>query len=232
MGVLALFLVGLFFALKKNQKAKNEIAAKNAENELLLKEIHHRVKNNLELVKSLISLQSAQLEDSATKDAMIASQNRVQSMGIIHQKLYQGTNLGSIEMKDYFLNLGEGILDTFGAEEKIKIECAMDNLELDLDTAVPIGLIVNELLTNSLKYAFPQGRTGQIFIKLSKPNDSVLSLRIADNGVGQEEGQKAKGTGFGSQLVSLLTQQLNGTMEQKIEKGTIISFEFKLDQAA
>ncbi len=231
-GILALLLSGLFISFRKNQKAKNEISAKNTENELLLKEIHHRVKNNLELVKSLIALQSAQLEDSATKDAMIASQNRVQSMGIIHQKLYQGTNLGSIEMKDYFLNLGEGILDTYGAEDKVKIECAMENLELDVDTAVPIGLIVNELLTNALKYAFPDGRSGQISIQMSREDDKILRLHIADNGIGQAPNQKVKGTGFGSQLVRLLTQQLNGHMNQNTEKGTIFSFEFNLDQAA
>src|SRR5690606_16601362 len=149
-GLLATMLFGLLYNYRKRQK-RNEVLqllnaqldSKNKQNELLLKEIHHRVKNNLELVKSLISLQSAQLEDSVTKDAMIASQNRVQSMGIIHQKLYQGENLGSIEMKDYFMNLGEGILDTFNADDKVKIECAMDDLELDVDTAVPIGLIVN-----------------------------------------------------------------------------------------
>jgi len=122
------------------------------------------------MVKSLIALQSAQIEDSATKDAMIASQNRVQSMGIIHQKLYQGTNLGAIEMKDYFVNLSDGILDAFDAEDKIKIEFAMDELELDVDTAVPIGLIVNELLTNALKYAFPKTNTGKISIQLAKKN--------------------------------------------------------------
>lgn len=96
---------------------------------------HYRVKNNLEVVKSSILLQSAKMEDSASKDAMMASQNRVHSMGIIHQKLYQGENLGSIEMKDYVPNLSEGILDTFKAEDKVKIECAMDTLELDVHTA-------------------------------------------------------------------------------------------------
>jgi two-component sensor histidine kinase len=231
-GLLALLLAGLFYSFKKNQKATTVISAKNAENELLLKEIHHRVKNNLELVKSLISLQSAQLEDSATKDAMIASQNRVQSMGIIHQKLYQGTNLGSIEMKDYFVNLGEGILDTFDADEKVKIECAMDTLELDVDTAVPLGLIVNELLTNALKYAFPDKESGEITISLERKDDKILSLLVRDNGVGKVDGIKPKGTGFGTQLVSLLTQQLNGKMLEENKEGTIISFEFKLDKAA
>ncbi len=205
---------------------------RNAENELLLKEIHHRVKNNLELVKSLISLQSAQLEDSPTKDAMMASQNRVQSMGIIHQKLYQGENPGSIEMKDYFLNLGEGILDTFHAEDKVKIECAMDNLELDVDTAVPIGLIVNELLTNALKYAFPEDKNGTIEISLSQSTPEILSLKVSDNGVGKLAGATPKGTGFGSQLIQLLTQQLNGTMTEYGENGTVVAFNFKIKTAA
>jgi len=213
-------------------KANNELNIKNKQNELLLKEIHHRVKNNLELVKSLISLQSAQMEDSPTKEAMMASQNRVQSMGIIHQKLYQGENLGSIEMKDYFLNLSEGILDAFNAEEKVKIECAMDNLELDVDTAVPIGLIVNELLTNALKYAFPEDKNGTIQISLSQSTPDILSLKVADNGVGKENGLAHKGTGFGSQLIQLLTQQLNGTMLEKTEKGTTVEFQFKIKTAA
>ncbi len=243
-GALLLGLLYRNFRLKQrsNQKLKelngelghkNELLDKrNAENELLLKEIHHRVKNNLELVKSLISLQSAQLEDSATKDAMIASQNRVQSMGIIHQKLYQGTNLGSIEMRDYFINLSEGILDTFNAEEKVKIECAMDDLELDVDTAVPIGLIVNELLTNALKYAFPENEQGTIHISLEKTTDNYLKLKVNDNGVGKVVGIAPKGTGFGTQLVQLLTQQLNGKMRERIDKGTHVEFDFLLKKSA
>ncbi len=243
-GVLLLGLLYRNYRLKQrsNQKLKelngelghkNELLDKrNAENELLLKEIHHRVKNNLELVKSLIALQSAQIEDSATKDAMIASQNRVQSMGIIHQKLYQGTNLGSIEMRDYFINLSEGILDTFNAEEKVKIECVMDNLELDVDTAVPIGLIVNELLTNALKYAFPENEQGTIHISLEKTTDNYLKLRVNDNGVGKVVGIAPKGTGFGTQLVQLLTQQLNGKMSERRDKGTHVEFDFLLKKSA
>lgn len=234
-GFAGLLLGFLFFGYRSyvvRTKTNKLLTAKNQQNELLLKEIHHRVKNNLELVKSLIALQSAQLEDSATKDAMIASQNRVQSMGIIHQKLYQGENLGSIEMKDYFLNLGEGILDTFNADDKVKIECAMDNLELDVDTAVPIGLIVNELLTNALKYAFPDNAKGNISISLSKPNPETLTLKVVDNGIGKIVGLAPKGTGFGSQLIKLLTQQLNGEMEEDSQNGTSVLFHFKLNSAA
>lgn len=234
-GFTCLVLGFLFFGYKSymaRTKSNKLLAIKNEQNELLLKEIHHRVKNNLELIKSLIALQSAQLEDSATKDAMIASQNRVQSMGIIHQKLYQGKNLGSIEMKDYFLNLGEGILDTFNAEDKVKIECAMDHLELDVDTAVPIGLIVNELLTNALKYAFPKNSKGSISISLSKTSAETLILKVIDNGIGKVEGLAPKGTGFGSQLIQLLTQQLNGEMTEDSKHGTSVLFHFKLNIAA
>ena len=243
-GAILLALLYRNYRLKQssNQKLRalnGELAEKNvlldqrnAENEILLKEIHHRVKNNLEMVKSLIALQSAQIDDPATKDAMIASQNRVQSMGIIHQKLYQGTNLGSIEMKDYFLNLGEGILDSFNAEERVKIECAMDNLELDIDTAVPIGLIVNELLTNALKYAFPQKQQGVINISLEKNSSQNLRLEVTDNGVGKTAGLAPKGTGFGSQLVQLLTMQLNGKMRERSDKGTHIQFDFMIQKSA
>jgi two-component sensor histidine kinase len=153
-------------------------------------------------------------------------------MGIIHQKLYQKKNLGSIEMKDYFVNLGEGILDAFNAEEKVKIECAMENLELDIDTAVPIGLIVNELLTNSIKYAFPEKEMGKVEIHLAQPQPGILTLSVSDNGVGKVMGQEPRGTGFGSQLVDLLTRQLNGNMQELTQNGTSTIFKFKITKAA
>ena len=230
--LLLLFLLSLFYFFYKNKKATRIIRAKNAENELLLKEIHHRVKNNLEMVKSLIALQAAQIEDPATKDAMISSQNRVQSMGIIHQKLYQGKNLGSIEMKDYFHNLSDGILDTFNVEDRVKIECVMDNLELDVDTAVPIGLIVNELLTNALKYAFPPDQKGVINISLKRNREHNLKLEVRDNGIGQKAGVAPKGTGFGSQLIELLTRQLNGKMRKRSNPGTHVEFDFAIQKSA
>lgn len=238
-GILVISLLGMFISMhsiRKKRKAlqalNQQLDAKNRQNELLMKEIHHRVKNNLEMVKSLIALQCAQMEDSTSKDAMLESQNRVQSMGIIHQKLYQGENLGSIEMKDYFVNLSEGILDAFDAEEKVKIECAMESLELDIDTAVPIGLIVNELLTNSLKYAFPEKSKGMVQISLSQPDPGILTLTVSDNGVGKIKGQKPLGTGFGSQLVDLLTRQLNGEMTEISETGTSTKFRFRITKAA
>jgi two-component system, sensor histidine kinase PdtaS len=224
----------------KNDKIEKTVSAlnatqaslvtRNAENELLLKEIHHRVKNNLEVVSSLLALQSNQLDDPNTKEAMLASQNRVHSIGIVHQKLYQGENLGAIEMKDYFINLSESILDSFGANKRVQVECAMKTLNVDIDTAVPLGLIVNELLTNTIKYAFPDGRSGKVQIKLEQAANGNLQMLVSDNGVGKSG--TIKGTGFGGQLISLLTQQLGGTIREDNNNGTHIFFEFKSTRAA
>ncbi len=224
--LLAVFLFFLFRSYRIRSRNNALLKAKNAENELLLKEIHHRVKNNLEVVSSLLELQSAQIDDQGIKDAMQEGQNRVQSIGIVHQKLYLGKNLGAIEMKDYFLNLSESILDSFGADDRVTIDCAMENLDVDIDTAVPLGLIVNELLTNTLKYAFPDGRTGKVRIHLEKDAEGSLLLEVADDGIGKSE--ITKGTGFGTQLISLLTTQLRGTMREEIANGTRVFFSFKM----
>jgi len=206
------------------------LVARNEENELLLKEIHHRVKNNLEVVSSLLELQSNQIDDPHTKDAMLASQNRVHSIGIVHQKLYQGENLDAIEMKDYFINLSESILDSFAAHKRVQVECAMSTLNVDIDTAVPLGLIVNELLTNTIKYAFPEGQSGKVQIKLEQGANGNLQMLVSDNGVGKSG--TIKGTGFGGQLISLLTRQLGGTIKEDNNNGTHIFFEFKSTKAA
>ncbi len=224
------FLLFLFRSFQIRTRTNQLLSAKNAENELLLKEIHHRVKNNLEVVSSLLALQSSQIDDQGIKDAMQEGQNRVQSIGIVHQKLYQGSNLGAIEMKDYFLNLSESILGSFGEEDRVTIECVMDQLNVDIDTAVPLGLIVNELLTNTLKYAFPDGRKGAVKIKLEQRASGILHLEVADNGVGKSG--ITQGTGFGGQLVNLLTRQLNGSMREETKGGTTIYFDFKLKKAA
>jgi two-component sensor histidine kinase len=227
-GVLLTGLLFFLFRSYKQRTAANKLlSAKNAENELLLKEIHHRVKNNLEVVSGLLFLQSTQVEDEKVKDAMLEGQNRVKSIGILHRKLYQGDNLGAVDMKDYFLNLSENILDTFGASDRVNIQCAMDQLDLDIDRAVPLGLIVNELLTNTMKYAFPDGRTGNVRISLKQEAQNNWHLEVEDDGVGKEN--VVQGSGFGRQLIALLTTQLNGTMREEISNGTKFLFDFKIN---
>ncbi len=238
--LLVIILAGLYWNYRQKQQINQQLASlnvsletkntqldkRNAENELLLKEIHHRVKNNLEVVSSLLALQSAQIDNPEIQDAMQSSQNRVQSMGILHQKLYQNEHLAFIEMKNYFADLAENILDSYNLTEQITVEYPMKELELDVDTAVPVGLIVNELLTNSLKYAFPKGQLGKISISLEEISKGILQLCIADNGIGKVLNAKAQGTGFGTQLVNLLTRQIEGTLQQEVNNGTRISVKF------
>ena len=184
------------------------------------------------MVSSLLALQSAQIDDPSVQSAMLASQNRVHSMGIIHQKLYQGENFAAIEMRDYFINLSENILDSFNADGHIRVECDMPKLVLDVDTAVSIGLITNELLTNSLKYAFSEKEKGAIKISLTEQDATantggVYLLKISDDGIGKPVNEKAKGTGFGTQLVNLLTKQLDGKLTYEINNGTIVTLIFE-----
>lgn len=218
--------------IKDLTKTQQELSVKNSQNVLLLKEIHHRVKNNLEVVSGLLALQSAKMEDPTMQEVMLASQNRVHSMGILHQKLYQSEHLAFIEMKNYFENLCINILDSYNESERIKVNVEMKELELDVDTAVPLGLIVNELLTNSLKYAFPNGEKGNIELSLSHLNEEDFQLKISDNGVGKPMDAEVKGTGFGTQLVELLTRQIDGQLIQEISNGTNILIKFKRQVAA
>ena len=179
-----------------------------------------------------MALQSAKIDDPEIQDAMLVSQNRVKSMCILHQKLYQSEHIDFVEMKNYFKNLCENILDSYNETNRIKVDIDMKEVELDVDTAVPVGLIVNELITNALKYAFPSGKKGNIKLSLENVNDDNLSLKISDDGIGKTLNTPAKGTGFGTQLVELLTQQIDGKLVQKINNGTLIIINFKRQIAA
>lgn len=230
-GLMVFFLFFLFRVFMRRKKYSLLLEKQNKEKEFLLKEIHHRVKNNLETISSLLALQTAQVDNEELREIMQESQNRVQSMGIIHQNLYQGENLSAIEMKNYFENLGRYIIDSFDAADRISLECNMAPFQLNVDRAIPIGLIVNEIMTNSLKYAFPHNRKGKIRINLKEEN-SHLYLSVADDGVGIDKDSQVKGTGFGTQLVGLLTQQLDGKMTLSTQVGTEVFFEFQIEKAA
>ena len=228
-GLLLLLLLLLYITFQNNKKKNILLQEQNTEKEFLLKEIHHRVKNNLGIVSSLLELQSSQIEDPNVVEAIQESQNRVYSMSMIHQKLYLGKNLSAIDMKDYFVNLSEHVLDSFGANDHISFGFKLDAIELDIDTAIPLGLIVNELLTNAFKYAFPDSRIGKINIGLQKLENHTILLEVADNGIGRQEEHMNKGTGFGTQLINLLIHQLDGKLSRKDKDGTSVSIEFKLE---
>lgn len=226
--LLFVFLVSLLYFFNKNKQKTSIIRAKNDENELLLKEIHHRVKNNLQTISSLLSLQSESIKDKSAWDAVQESKNRVNSMALLHQKLYQGKNLAAIEMRDYFETIGKTIIASFGEKaENISLAIDMSEIELDVDTAVPIGLITNELVTNSLKHAFSNQNKGNISINLTTDEDGMLQLKIADDGqFSIPKNSEDNEGGFGSLLVKLLTTQLGGLMEKTTTGGTSILLKF------
>ena len=203
--LLLIILLLLYRNFRNNQRTNSrlqdlnsELVGKNNQNEMLVREIHHRVKNNLETVSGLLELQSLRLDDEEAQEALLASQTRVESMGIIHRKLYQGTRTSRVEMKAYFRDLGDSLLHAYHAQGRVEVNVEMDPLDLDIDEAIPIGLIVNELLTNALKYAFPNEREGTIRIELEEDAPRQLHLLVADNGIGKKATGDAKGTGFGA----------------------------------
>jgi two-component sensor histidine kinase len=229
--LLLLLLLLAYKAISNNIKKNKLLQKKNVEKEFLLKEIHHRVKNNFEIVSSLLSLQAARIVDPKVLEAMEQSQHRVHSMGMIHQKLYLGEKLSTVEMKDYFINLTDYIIDSYGKNNLVTVDIVMDELELDVDIAIPIGLIVNELITNSLKYAFPEERKGNIHLALKLKGD-LLELEVNDNGIGMQSKNSVGGTGFGTHLVDLLVKQLDGKMILVTNHGTSVSIEFQNIKAA
>ncbi len=222
--VMALVAGALLFRLTR------QLRKRNVEKEFLIKEIHHRVKNNLQILSSLLHLQSRQITDDTALHAVREGQNRVDAMGLIHQKLYMGENVAKVEMKGYLEQFGQNMLDSFGIEDsRVGIEYEVEPLYLDVDTAIPLGLIINELVTNSLKYAFPNGHTGIIRIALWENEQKHLCLKVSDNGVGQSNAQRdAKSTSFGTNLVQMLSKKLKGTpkvLTQEQGYATLIVFE-------
>ncbi|MDN3688788.1 histidine kinase dimerization/phosphoacceptor domain -containing protein [Cyclobacterium jeungdonense] len=207
-------------------KKKNRLLEEqNREKSHLVRETHHRIKNNLQVVSSLLSLQSEHIQDPQLQQIMLDSQSRVQSMGLVHQTLYQGKDLAYIEMKDYFTKLSEDVINSFGAKGKANLYCEMGKITLDIITAIPIGLIINELMTNSLKYAFPEKELGSLFISLYwKGSELILDYR--DDGIGFKEEEAAFSPGFGRQLIQLLSTQLNGEMNKIPDQGTRFQFVF------
>lgn len=234
--LLVLLLGGVLYAFRNNSRKNlqlkqlnKDLTKRNSQNELLLKEIHHRVKNNLQTISSLLSLQSSHIENPKVLNAVAESRSRVLSMALIHQKLYQGENLAAVEMKDFLQTLGENLVDTYGIDlDKVVIEYPMDKVEMDLDDAIPIGLIANELITNAFKYAFPDNRNGTVKVSLVRHNEKNYSFKVSDNGVGLEADTKAKKSGFGSQLIQLLVQQIGGQLNTKKHNGYNAEINFSI----
>ncbi|WP_334097598.1 sensor histidine kinase [Methanobacterium formicicum] len=213
--------------ITEQKKSAEYIKKSLEEKEALLREIHHRVNNNLQVISSLLSLQSDNVRDPRDHELFVESQNRVRTMAMIHEKLYQSDEFNSINFRDYLKTLINRLIYEYSQDlGHIDLELDIENVELNIETSVPCGLIINELVSNSLKHAFPQGRNGKIIVKFHKIKDKYV-LMVGDNGIGPLEKsvlESSKKLGFN--LVKSLIKQLDASLEILESEGTLYRITF------
>ncbi len=222
-------LFGLLSLFRKTRSQNTIISKALSEKEILLQEIHHRVKNNLQFISSLLGLQSEHIEDKKALSALQEGQDRVQSMALIHQNLYQENNLTGVDMKDYFIKLIRSLFDSYNIrKDQISLQLDIEDLNLDVDSVIPIGLIVNELVSNCLKYAFPDKRKGIITVSLQE-SDEGLEVIVADDGIGMPQDLQADlGSSFGYRLVNVFKDQLKADLSIENNNGTKVKMTLQI----
>lgn len=228
-GILMAVLAALFSyrAYRSKQKYALFVAAEDRRKELLLQEIHHRVNNNLQVISSLLEMQADVSDNAVVQDYLQQSQSRIQSLSALHELLNENNASTDVNMKEYLhkvIRFHEDMLHLLDGRVVLEIDVA--NQSVAARMAVSIGLIVNELVTNAVKYAFPNERKGKIFIKLVQENQNQCVLTVSDDGVGMADKPSEKGTNLGLNLVHILTEQLNGMMNVKQDNGTVFQFRF------
>ncbi|MFV5699757.1 histidine kinase dimerization/phosphoacceptor domain -containing protein [Flavobacterium sp. ZT3R17] len=243
--ILLLIIISLLYnryQLKQRNNVKLEIKEKEIdqknsnlqhlldEKEWLVKEIHHRVKNNLQMVISLLNTQSAYLDDEMALSTIKSSQHRIHAMSLIHQKLYMTENISTINMPIYIKELVQYLKDSFNLRQRIRFQVNVDNLELDVAQAVPLGLIINEAVANCIKYAFPNNQDGIITITLVANAMDFYLLTIQDNGIGIHIQDKKNSNTFGMSLIKGLSDDLDGTFSIENNNGTLLKLSFKKDR--
>ncbi len=210
--------------------ANEQIKASLKEKEVLLREIHHRVKNNMQLLISLLRLQADKIEDKKYADMFKEGENRISSMSLIHEKLYQTQDFANINFGEHIKSLVDGLFVSHGADtNKVSLNIDIKDVSIDLENAIPCGLIINELVSNSLKYAFPQEREGEISIALRPFNEDEIELTVSDDGVGISEDLDIEKTDtMGLTLVKVLAEhQLDGKIDLDRTGGTQFNIKFK-----
>ncbi len=214
----------------EHKKAEENLRISFKEKEILLREVHHRTKNNLQVILSLLDLQSLTIGDKKMLGGIKDIQNRIRSISLVHEKLYQSKDLSNVNLKDYIKELANALLKSYeGSKHRISLILDIDNIFISLDTITTCGLIINELLSNSLKYAFPNNRKGKIKLSLHSKGDNEIELCISDNGIGLPEGLDFRNTrSLGLKLVQWLAEdQLEGKVILKRENGTEFLIKFK-----
>ena len=224
---LVLLLGWLFYSFTQKRKMATALAIKNQQIETLIRELHHRVKNNLQVVSGLLSMQSSRMDDDKAREAMDEGRTRVDAMAMIHQKLYMNKDLAGVDIKEYLENLTLSLAGSFGYNNQhIVTNVDLQKLSMDIDMAIPIGLIVNELVTNAFKHAFSTTLKPKINVTLTGKPSGEMQLSVTDNGTGITKGADMSKS-FGMKLVNTLVEQLNGTMQQVQDNGTIYKIQIR-----
>lgn len=229
--LLAVVLLGFAYRFNKRKNAllreRNIAIEENLQQkETMIGEIHHRIKNNLQLFSSIFDLQSRTLKDEEAIKAINDSKNRVKAMAVIHQKLYQQSDIYGINMRDYIENLTAGIVQTFNSlEQEVKVHHDIEEIILHIDTSIPLGLIITEIITNSLKYAFPNKKQGNVFISLHEKENKLI-LEVRDDGIGIGNAMSSEqSTSFGMKMIKSLARQLKAEWNVINENGTKYRFD-------
>lgn len=242
--VIVVILISLIFTIilfRNKQKVNSLLEQKNAaiqanleQKEMMMSEIHHRVKNNLQMVSSILDLQARDLTDEKSIQVIEDSLSRINAISLIHQRLYQSDNIRGVKINNYLQELALDILKNFSSTSQtksIELQCHIDDLDMDLESAIPIGLITAELIINACKYAFTSIEKPEIKITLNK-RDGILLLTVADNGIGKQVSSNDSGTRFGTKLIKSLSRKLRAEInEDTSSKGTSVQLKinnFKL----
>jgi len=222
-----------FYAMAlEHKRSQQRLYATLREKEVLLREIHHRVKNNLQVISSLLSLQAGSLEDPAAREMLKESQNRVRSMALVHDQLHRSRDLSRIGFREYVKNLCASLFSSYGIDSaRIALRVDVEDVSLPIDTAIPCGLIIHELVSNSLKHAFPDGRSGEIFIRLARVPGRGKLLTVCDDGIGLPPKIDLETVhSLGLRLVRILAGQIDAPVRCRAHEGTC--FEIELPEPA
>jgi len=216
--------------ITRQKQDEEAIRASLEEKVILLREVHHRVKNNLQIIISLINLQMRQTNDPGVKQIMSETQNRVRAMSLVHEKLYRSESLSQIDFADYTRYLATQLFSFYGIDtRRVSLEFTLGKIMVDIVTAVPLGILMNELISNALKHAFPDGREGTISIS-SVEEGNLITLVVRDNGIGiPEELDWKNAATLGMRLITSLVDQVDGTITLDRENGTAFTITVKRD---
>jgi PAS domain S-box-containing protein len=221
-------LISMIRDVTELNKAQAQVRSSLAEKEILLQEIHHRVKNNLQVISGLLNLQAHHIHDDKGREVYKESQNRVITMALIHEELYQAKDLSRVDFGDYIKNLTGNLFGSYATDNgSIDLELDMEQAELVVDTAIPCGLIINELISNSLKHAFPYGRPGKVKVEFSRRADDMFLLTVCDDGIGiPDDLDIDRSASLGLKLVTVLSEQLGAELDISTEGGTCFTLTF------